>query len=72
MSGFELSEADSKLADKLFAYEAGELESEEEVTELFQSLVDNGWAWSLQGHYGRTATSLIAAGLVSAKCQVFN
>ena len=68
---FELSEADSKLADKLFAYEAGELESEEEVIELFQSLVDNGWAWSLQGRYGRTAMDLIGAGLVSAKCQEF-
>jgi hypothetical protein len=71
MSGFELSKADSKLADKLFAYEDGKL-SEDEVIELFQSLVDNGWAWSLQGRYGRTAMDLIGAGLVSAKCQVFN
>ena len=42
-------------------YEAGVL-SEEEVIEGFQHLIDNGIVWSLQGSYGRTAATLIAAG----------
>jgi len=45
-------------------YENGEL-SEEEVVEFFQGLVDTGLAWILQGHYGRTAQSLIEGGHVS-------
>ena len=61
---FELSESDKTLAQKLFAYEEGKL-SNEEVTELFQAMVDNGWAWKLQGRIGRTAMDLIEAGLVT-------
>lgn len=49
---------------QIMAYEAGELE-EPEMIELFQSLVDDGTAWLLQGHYGRTAAALIAAGMVN-------
>ena len=51
---------------QIMAYEAGELEGEE-VISLFQSLVDSGLAWSLQGHYGRTAADLIADGWVVDK-----
>lgn len=48
----------------IMAYEDGQLD-EEEIIDLFQALVDSGLAWQLQGHYGRTATDLISAGLVS-------
>lgn len=54
-----------KLINQIIAYEEGEL-SEEEVISLFQKLVDTGQAWSLQGHYGRTAVALIEAGVVKA------
>lgn len=47
--------------NQIIAYENGEL-SDEEVIALFQELIDEGWAWRLQGHYGRTAARLIEAG----------
>lgn len=50
--------------DDIIAYENGELEHEE-VVFLFQHLIDSGAVWRLQGHYGRTASALIANGLCS-------
>jgi hypothetical protein len=49
--------------DKIIAYESGEM-TEEEIIDLFQELVNDGSAWILQGHYGRTAMALIEAGYV--------
>ena len=51
--------------DRIIAYEDGELD-DAGIIELFQDLIDSGLAWQLQGHYGRTATALIEAGLVTA------
>lgn len=51
---------------KLIAFETGSL-SDEETVELFQTLVDNNIAWSLQGMYGRIADQLIEAGLVTRR-----
>lgn len=47
----------------IIAFESGELD-DAGVIELFQHLVNNGHAWSLQGSYGRTARALIEAGYV--------
>jgi hypothetical protein len=55
------------LVDKIIAYECGLMDSEEEVIEFFQYLIDTGLAWSLQGHYGRTASALIEAGYCQKK-----
>lgn len=54
-----------RLIDRLIAYESGELDDDATV-ELFQELVNSGAAWTLQGHYGRTAQALIDAGYVTA------
>lgn len=49
------------LFSAIIAYENGELDQDETI-ELFQKLIDNGMAWTLQGHYGRTAMDLIDEG----------
>lgn len=48
--------------DFIMAFEDGNV-TEEELIEGFQELIDSGVAWQLQGVYGRTAMSLIEAGL---------
>jgi hypothetical protein len=38
-------------------------ESEEQVIEAWQYLIDTGLAWKLQGWFGRTASHLIGEGV---------
>ena len=52
--------------DAIIAYEMGELDDDETI-QLFQTLVDTGMAYQLQGSYGRTAASMIEAGLVTQR-----
>lgn len=54
------------LVDKIIAYEAGNL-TLKGIVNLFAELVRTGQAWTLQGHYGRTATSLIEGGIIDKK-----
>ncbi len=49
------------LVDQIIRYENGSME-EKEMISFFQDLINNGMAWSLQGHYGRTAMALIEEG----------
>jgi hypothetical protein len=49
------------MIDKIIAYEEGTLDEGETIA-LFQTLIDTGTAWILQGSYGRTAAALIEAG----------
>lgn len=50
--------------DLIIDYECGNL-SDDDTLDLFQRLVDSGQAWSLQGHYGRTAQRLIEGGYIN-------
>ena len=47
--------------DRMIAWEQGDLGDDATIT-LFQELIDNGMAWTLQGCYGRMAMALIDAG----------
>lgn len=49
------------LLDQIVAYETGDM-LDEEIVEFFQILIDTGFAWELQGSYGRTARDLINQG----------
>lgn len=40
-----------------------EADSEEQVIEAWQTLIDTGLAWQLQGWFGRTANALIEDGV---------
>jgi len=43
-----------------------EADSEEQVIEAWQTLVDTGLAWQLQGWFGRTAQQFINQGVITA------
>lgn len=53
------------------AYETGEMDQEETIR-FFGALVATGQAWSLQGHYGRTAQMLIDQGYLLPSGEVIS
>jgi len=62
----EIKSEDKDMVDKIIQYEAGNMNAEETI-EFFQELIDTGMAYTLQGHYGRTATYLLVEGLCTQK-----
>ena len=52
------------LVTQIMLYESGELDYEDTLN-LFSKLITSGKAWSLQGHYGRTAKQIIELNLIS-------
>ena len=44
-------------------------ESEDQVIQAWQTLIDTGLAWQLQGWFGRTAHNLIERGICHARAQ---
>lgn len=52
--------------DFIMAFEEGTA-TQEEIIKGFQSLIDSGLVWSLQGMYGRTAMQLIQMGVCHHK-----
>jgi hypothetical protein len=53
------------MPDAIAIIEGIEDASIDEQIQAWQSLVDSGLAWKLQGWYGRTATQLIEQGLIN-------
>ena len=49
------------LSNRIIDYEMGHLD-DAKTLRLFSELVKNGMAWSLQGHYGRSASAMIEDG----------
>ena len=46
-----------------------EADSEEQIIEAWQHLVDTGLAWQLQGWFGRAAQDLIERGIIHMKVE---
>ena len=44
-----------------------EADSEEQIIEAWQHLVDTGLAWQLQGWFGRAAQDLIERGIIQIR-----
>ena len=49
--------------DAIMIIECDDTATNHEIISAFQSLIDSGAVWGLQGWYGRTAHSLIEQGL---------
>ena len=56
------------LVDNIMAYEQGDLDTADTIN-LFAYLIKTGQAYSLQGHYGRTARALIEGGYITEEGQ---
>ena len=56
------------MVERIIRYENGTM-NEEEMIVFFQDLINSGLAWQLQGHYGRTAATLIEEGLCKNNTQ---
>jgi hypothetical protein len=65
IKGWEETRQKFDVVGFIMDFECGEI-SEDRMIEGFQHLIDSGMAWSLQGFYGRTAQSLIEAGLCTS------
>ena len=52
-----------EMIDAIMNIECNDECTEELYIQSFQSLIDSGMVWGLQGWYGRTAVRLIEAGL---------
>ncbi len=59
----------TKKIDMIIDYESGELKAEDTL-KLFAELIRTGQAWTLQGHYGRTAQGLIEGGYIDKEGKI--
>lgn len=57
------------IMDAIMNIECNDECTEELYIQSFQTLIDSGDVWGLQGFYGRTAMALIEAGLCTERKQ---
>ena len=55
--------------NQIIDYECGTL-SDEETLKMFADGIKSGMVWQLQGHYGRTAASLMKEGYISTSGEI--
>jgi len=53
------------IIDRIMSYEMGFMD-DAETLKLFSELISNKMVWSMQGHYGRTASALIESGWIDS------
>jgi hypothetical protein len=53
------------IIDRIMSYEMGFMD-DAETLKLFSELISNKMVWSMQGHYGRTASALIEDGWIDS------
>lgn len=58
-----------ELIDQIMDYEMGLL-NDSDTLDLFAELIKSGMAWSLQGHFGRTASALIEDGWLNKQGEI--
>lgn len=66
MTNQEIGKGVDDVLDQIIRYETGEMDGDE-IKAFFQKIIDSGLVWQLQGSYGRTANTLIAAGYCTPK-----
>lgn len=57
------------LTGKIIEFENGELDADG-VVDLFATLIQNGYAWQLQGSYGCAAKTLIENGIITSEGEI--
>ena len=62
----DLEDSQVNFVEQIMKYEDGQMEWED-VIDFFQALIDTGFILNLQGHYQRTAQTLIDAGQITFK-----
>ena len=50
--------------NEIIGYEQGDL-NDIQILHMFSTMIKNESVWSLQGHYGRTASALIEEGFIT-------
>lgn len=58
------------LYERVLEYEEKGSKSLEWHLQFFGDLISSGYAWQLQGHYGREANAIIQEGLISTKGEI--
>ena len=59
-----------ELVNRIFEYEEHGTKSLEWHQQFFGDLISSGYAWPLQGHYGREANAILREGSISTMGEI--